>query len=86
MIVTGLIGLRPQADDTVVVSPSLPEDTWDYFCLDGVPYHGRSLTIQWDKTGEKYGKGAGLRILVDGNEAGARATLGRLATTIPERK
>jgi len=23
----------------------IPEGTWDYFCLDNVPYHGRVMTI-----------------------------------------
>ena len=83
LIVTGLVGLRPRADDTVEVNPLLPEDAWDYFCLDGVPYHGRSLTILWDKTGEKYGRGAGLHILADGKEMGASETLERLTARLP---
>jgi len=41
----------------------LPDDTWEYFCLDNVRYRGRDLTIGWDKTAETYGKG--LVVLVD---------------------
>ncbi|OYV04987.1 MAG: hypothetical protein CFE26_13970 [Verrucomicrobiales bacterium VVV1] len=78
LIITGLVGLRPQADDAVVVNPLLPDNTWDYFCLDGVPYHGRTLTILYDKTGARYGKGRGLRILADGKEIGTRENLGIL--------
>lgn len=83
LIITGLVGLRPRADDTVEINPLLPDGTWDYFCLDAVPYHGRMLTILYDKTGKKYGKGIGLRILADGKEIGASKTLGRLTVSLP---
>lgn len=78
LIITGLVGLRPRADDTVVVNPLLPEGTWEYFCLDNVPYHGRILTILWDKTGRKYGRGKGLRVLADGKEIAKSDTLARI--------
>src|SRR5450756_1989320 len=39
LVVTGLVGLRPRADDSVEVRPLAPE-SWDYFVLDGVRYHG----------------------------------------------
>src|SRR5262249_10352837 len=45
LIITGLVGLRPRADDAVEVNPLVPDGTWDYFCLDDAPYHGHSLTI-----------------------------------------
>jgi hypothetical protein len=83
LIITGLVGLRPQADDLVVVNPLLPAETWDFFCIDGVPYHGHMLTILYDKTGRRYGKGVGLRILADGKEIGARESLGLLKARLP---
>lgn len=83
LIISGLVGLRPRADDTIEVNPLLPDDTWDWFCLDGVPYHGRLLTILYDKTGGRYAKGTGLRVLVDGKEIAARDTLGRLTGALP---
>jgi hypothetical protein len=85
LIITGLVGLRPQAGDTVVVNPLLPEDTWDYFCLEGVLYHGRTLTILYDKTGKRYDKGIGLRLFADGREIASRETLGRLSTRLPRK-
>ena len=66
LIITGLVGLLPRADDTVEIHPLLPDGQWDWFALDAVPYHGRTLTILWDKTGARYGKGAGLRLFADG--------------------
>jgi hypothetical protein len=86
LIITGLIGLRPRADDVVEVHPLLPGGAWDWFCLDGVPYHGRLLTILYDKGGTKYGKGKGLRVLADGKEIGASAKLARLTAPLPARQ
>lgn len=68
LIITGLVGLRPRADDIVKVNPLVPEGTWPYFCLDGVFYHGHCITIIYDKTGRHYNKGAGLRIFDNGKE------------------
>jgi hypothetical protein len=62
----------------------VPPDTWAYFCLDRIPYHGRLLTILYDKTGKKYGKGKGLRILADGKEIGGSATLKRVVAALPK--
>ncbi|MCU0751978.1 MAG: hypothetical protein MUC40_02895 [Akkermansiaceae bacterium] len=84
LIITGLAGLRPRADQQVEVNPLVPDDTWDYFCLDRVPYHGRLLTILYDRTGEKYGRGTGLRILADGREIGSSRTLQRVIAPLPD--
>ncbi len=77
LVISGLIGLRPRADSSVEVNPLVPAG-WDWFCLDRVPYHGRSLTVVWDRTGKHYGKGQGLRIKIDGKEIAASAKLTRL--------
>ncbi len=71
LVITGAVGLRPRADDRVEINPLVPEGTWDYFCLDGVTYRNHAVTIVYDKTGKRYNKGAGLRVLVDGNEVAA---------------
>ncbi|MDA0814745.1 MAG: hypothetical protein O3C21_20400, partial [Verrucomicrobia bacterium] len=34
LIITGLIGLRPRADDVIEVNPLPPENPWESFCLD----------------------------------------------------
>ena len=78
LVINGLIGVRPQSDNTVVVNPLVPEGAWDYFCLDRVSYHGRMLTILWDKTGKRYGRGAGLRVLADDKEIAQSPTLSRV--------
>ncbi|MGI4869886.1 MAG: MGH1-like glycoside hydrolase domain-containing protein [Janthinobacterium lividum] len=68
LIITGLVGLKPRPDNVVEVFPLVPAGQWDYFCLDQVRYHGRLLTVLWDKTGQHYHRGQGLRVLADGHE------------------
>ena len=82
LIITGLVGLRPRADDVVEVNPLLPADTWDHFCLDNVLYHGRVLTIIWDKSGEKYKRGNGLSVFADGELIANSKTLTRLTGSL----
>jgi hypothetical protein len=84
LIITGLVGLRPRADDIVEVNPLAPKKTWDYFCLDNVAYHGHLLTILYDKTGGRYGKGKGLRVLADGKEVVKSGKLTRLTGPLPK--
>jgi hypothetical protein len=78
LIITGLAGLHPRADDTVEVSPLLQATGWDWFCLDAIPYHGHLLTILWDKTGSHFGKGQGLRIYADAREIAHAPTIARV--------
>jgi hypothetical protein len=78
LIITGLVGLRPRPDDVVEVHPLVPAGRWDWFCLDKVAYHGQILTILWDKTGTKYGRGKGLRVFANGRDIARSATLGRV--------
>lgn len=82
LVITGLVGLRPRADKVLEVNPLIPAGKWDWFCLDKVLYHGKTLTIVWDKTGEKYGRGKGLYVLVDGKEIARRADLGKLTSKL----
>ncbi len=81
LVITGLIGLRPQADDHIVVNPLAPDD-WSYFALEDVAYHGHSFTIVWDRDGSHYGKGAGLAVYQDGSLLSRSATLSRLDLAI----
>jgi hypothetical protein len=78
LVITGLVGLRPRADNIIEVNPLIPEDKWDWFCLDNVLYHGKILTIIWDKNGTKYNRGKGLSVWVNGKKIGSSETLTRL--------
>ena len=65
LVITGLCGLRPRADDTLEVRP-LVDGTVPFLLLENVPYHGHAVTIAWDRDGRRYGRGAGLSVWVDG--------------------
>jgi hypothetical protein len=83
LLITGVIGLRPRPDDLVEVHPLLPPESWDWFCLDGVKYHGRMLTVIWDRDGSRYGRGAGLRVLVNGRQIARSQKLERITGRLP---
>lgn len=82
LVITGIAGLRPRADNIIEINPLLPDNSWDYFCLDNIRYHDHNLTIIWDKSGGKYHQGKGLLILVDGLLMAQRDTLGKLECKI----
>jgi hypothetical protein len=81
LVITGLVGLRPRADDSVEVHPLAPA-TWLYFALDDVRYHGHRLTILWDRDGTRYRRGAGLMVLADGRVIGRSSVLGKLVSPL----
>ncbi len=82
LIVTGLAGVKPRADDTIEIDPLAPAD-WPWFALDDVPYHGRRVSVIWDKDGTRYKLGSGLHLLIDGKQAASARTLGRLTAKMP---
>jgi hypothetical protein len=83
LIISGLVGLRPRADDLVEVNPLVPEGTWDYFCLDKIAYHGHLLTILYDQSGQHYGQGKGLRVFADGKSIASSPDIKRATVRLP---
>ena len=83
LVIHGLVGIVPREDHRVEVHPLLPADTWDWFCLDGVLYHDHSLTVIWDRTGVRYGRGPGLTVWVDGAKLVNSASLTRVVGVLP---
>jgi hypothetical protein len=78
LVISGLVGLCPADDDTIVVHPLVPPDTWQWFALDNVPYHGKTVAIIWDKTGQKYKRSKGLSVYVDGRLVGRSDSLEKI--------
>ncbi len=78
LIITGLVGLRPRADDVIEVSPLLPAGKWNWFCLDNVLYHGKIITIIWDMDGKKYNRGKGFSVWVNGKKSASSESLKKL--------
>jgi hypothetical protein len=78
LIITGLVGLRPRADNVIEIHPLLPANKWDWFCLDNVLYHNKIITVVWDKTGQRYKKGKGMSVFVNGKRIAVSEKLERL--------
>tara|TARA_B100000809_G_scaffold208176_1_gene210770 strand:+ start:209 stop:2809 length:2601 start_codon:yes stop_codon:yes gene_type:complete len=85
LVITGLAGLIVEDSDTLTVDPLIPAD-WAYFALDQIPYRGHRVSIVWDKTGKRYGRGAGLQVLVDGQKLASSPTLKKLTAKMPPAK
>ena len=82
LIITGLAGLKPRADDVLEVDPLAPAD-WPWFALDDLSYRGHRVSIVWDKAGTRYGQGPGLHLIVDGKKVASSPTLGVLTAKLP---
>ncbi|TDH28817.1 glycoside hydrolase [Segetibacter sp. 3557_3] len=78
LIISDLVGLKPRADNIVELKPLIPRDKWDWFCVDKIPYHGKLLTILYDKTGTRYNKGKGFMIFADGRQIYKGKTVGAI--------
>ena len=81
LVLTGLLGIKPQATDSVQLKPLVP-DTWSYFAVQGVPYHGHMLTIIWDQDGTHYNAGSGLQVCQDGAPIYQSPTVGNATITV----
>lgn len=77
LVITGLCGVMPRDDGRLTLHPLAPT-TWDYFCLEDLPWRGHRLSVTWDRTGQHYGGPAGLIVRIDGREVARRETLGTL--------
>lgn len=66
LIISDLVGVRPSMENTLTINPLIPNDYWDWFCLDRIKYHDKILTIIWDKEGTRYHKGKGFSVFING--------------------
>ena len=82
LVINDLVGLKPRADNKLEINPLIPESQWNWFCLDRVSYHGKMLTILWDKDGTKYGRGKGFRVFADGKEIAKSNRLKKIKTRL----
>lgn len=82
IVLSSLIGIRAQQDDTVRLDPQVPAN-WDHFAAENVPYHGHNLTLLWDRDGTTYHQGVGMQVYLDGRKVHSQAALGDV--TVPVR-
>lgn len=84
LILSGLIGIRPRADEVLEVNPLLPTETPSgtrhirYFAVQGVLYHGHEVSAIYDADGSRYKIGRGLTVFVDGKRVSGPGPLGRV--------
>ena len=64
LVISDLLGLKPQIDGSIKLKPMVPE-SWDWFCIDRVISNGREIRVVWDKYGEKYKLGQGFMIFIN---------------------
>ena len=90
LILTGLIGIRPRADNILELDPLIPTTTTPneqpirYFALQDVAYHGHNLTILYDADGTRYHSGRGLSIYIDHKHTFGPAPLSRIKIPLPQ--
>lgn len=82
LVLTGLAGLRVREDDILQIDPMFTEEDLSYLCADGIPYHGHSITVVWDRDGSRYGLGQGLLVFCDGMKLGASPVIQKLTFTL----
>ncbi len=59
LVLSGLLGIE-RRDERITADPLIPDD-WEYFCVTNLTE--KNITVAYDRTGERYGLGAGLHIL-----------------------
>ena len=83
LVITGLVGIQEQPGDLLVIDPLAP-NTWDYFALDDLPYHGRRVSVVWDRVGNRYEFGPGLHVVIDGKQVATSRELQRIIVPFAE--
>jgi hypothetical protein len=72
LVLGGVAGLRPAAasagalDVAPLQAPAGAPGAPAWWCADGVVVGGRAVTVLWDADGSRYGRGAGLSVLLEG--------------------
>lgn len=74
LILSGLLGLRPQKRGVILINPLVDWTKLRHFAVDHVLYKKRILTVFYDADGSRYQRGAGLTVLVDGKIAAKAST------------
>ena len=75
LVLSGLIGIRPQEDGSVQVRPIISPSV-SGFAADHVKVRGEILTVVWDRDGTLYnGVGQGLTVLLDGTMVAHSSTI-----------
>jgi len=91
LILSGLIGIRPRADQVLEIDPLLPaggangERPIGYFALEGLRYHGHDVSVIYDSDGSRYHIGRGLSVFVEGERVSGPGPLQRVRIPLGRR-
>jgi hypothetical protein len=91
LILSGLIGIRPRADDVLEVNPLLPSDATSgtqpirFFAVQGVQYHGHEVSVIYDADGSRYKIGRGLTVFVDGKRVSGPEPLEHIEVSLTKK-
>lgn len=62
LLITGLLGIKVSENGEIAVKPKVP-DTWNYWIITHLPIGGKLYTVQYDRDGNTYGRGAGISVI-----------------------
>ena len=82
LVLSGVVGLQPEANGTLLVNPLVPAASLAWWAADGVALHGKIVTVVFDADGSHYKAGAGLKVLVNGVTAASSPILQRLTVQL----
>ena len=82
LVLSGVVGLIPSANGSLVVNPLVPAEALPWWAADGMVLHGRVVSVLFDADGKKYGKGAGLKVWLDGKVVAQAETMRKLTVQL----
>ena len=65
IVIRGICGVSLGERDEICINSAIQEADLDYFKIDDLPYKNHSVTVLYDKSGERYQRGKGLFVDVD---------------------
>jgi hypothetical protein len=88
LVLSGLIGIRPRADNVLELDPLVPVQPGTnqrirYFALQDLAYHHHDISVIYDEDGSRYHLGPGLSIFVDHRRVSGPGPLALTRVTLP---
>ncbi len=88
LVLNGLIGIRPRADNVLEVDPLIPtrssaDQRIHYFALQDLAYHHHNVSLFYDDDGSRYHIGSGLSIFIDHRRVSGPGPLGPTSVNLP---
>jgi hypothetical protein len=89
LVLSGLIGIRPRADNVLEVDPLIPTKASSdrpirYFAVQDLAYHHHNVSLFYDEDGSRYHIGRGLSIFVDHRRVSGPAPLTPTRIPLPK--